>query len=274
MSERGKILGLALLLGLVFPGCGAQTGTDTGNPTTVGLQIVGAVGLPGPVPTPAPGSGVKISEARIVLKEIDIDPLETCFIEAEVTPEPLNPMFDFPGPFVIDLLRNTTLPPTELIQIPAGSYCEVELNFDKLDAAQLPAGIPPTDPILGRALLVRGTRSDGMPFQVVLEQDDKFKLQGTRPDGFPILDLGGVTRFFIRFDLDQWFANVDLNGVTAKAGGVILLDAGHHPDLLALVVENVKRSAQLFRDLNGDGMLQPDEETQGLVLGVGVDEED
>jgi hypothetical protein len=36
----------------------------------------------------------------------------------------------------------------------------------------------------------------------------------------------------------------------------------------------VKRSARLFRDLNGDGVLNDNEIDASLVLGVGVDEED
>jgi hypothetical protein len=55
---------------------------------------------------------------------------------------------------------------------------------------------------------------------------------------------------------------------------MIFIDHENNAPLRALIVENVKQSARLFRDLNGNGVLDEDESDDTLVLGEGVDEAD
>lgn len=275
--KRAKIIaGLLLACGLTALGlgrCANQTGTDTGNPISLKLEFVGIPVPPAPASNPPP----TLCEARIVVKEIDLDPLATCNIpepSAEpFTPEP-EPGPDLLGPFVIDLLQNTALPGIEAVTVPAGDYCEIDLTFDALSAEELPPGLSPEDPIVGNALLIQGNRADGKAFTVLLKRDDRFKLEASAPQGIPIFGDGGVATFFVSFDLQVWFAGVDLAQAEVGPDGGILIDGTRNSALHALIVENVIRSARLYRDLDGDGILNPDEIGAGLVLAVGVDEAD
>lgn len=275
MRRLKAIAGLFLACGVAAFGlgrCANQTGTDTGNPISLKLEFVGIPTPPAPASNPPP----TLREARIVVKEIDLDPVATCNIPEPsvepLTPEP-EPGPDLLGPFVVDLLQNTTLPGTEPVTVPAGDYCEIDLTFDALSAEELPPGLSPEDPIVGNALWIQGSRSDGKIFTVLLKQDDRFKLEASAPQGIPIFGDRGTATFFISFDLQAWFAGVDLAQAEVAPNGNILIDGTSNAALHALIVENVIRSARLYRDLDGDGVLNPDEIDAGLVLAVGVDEE-
>jgi hypothetical protein len=123
-------------------------------------------------------------------------------------------------------------------------------------------------------MIIRGTRGDGTPFLVRLTEDDRFKIEGSQANGFEIADSNGLEQFFVSLSRNTWFEGVDLNTAEVSGDGTIVLDEANNVALWAGVVENVKRSARLFRDLNGDGVLNDNEIDASLVLGVGVDEED
>ncbi|HSA60427.1 MAG TPA: hypothetical protein VLJ37_12175 [bacterium] len=254
--------------------CSPNSGTSTGNPTTVGIKFAG---LPEGI-SPALGlsvtGGVLLTEARIVLRNMDMDPLSACLAEAANPDLNIESGFSFPGPFVVDLLANTSIPDVDRIPVPADDYCEIGVDFDPLRREEVPPGILPDDSIIGHALIVRGSRSDGVPFAVRLDQNDRFKLEAASPDGFAIQGSPAVTLLFFSFDLNAWFAGVDLDGATVSPDGSIVIDDDDNPDLRSIIVENVKRSARLFEDLNGNGILDADEIANSLVLGIGADEPD
>lgn len=259
---RIKTIGSLMLALLCSTACTTHSGTDTGNATSLGIKVVGIT------------SGVALTEARIVLRNIDLDPLAACQAEA-ASPQADNfeSGFTFEGPFVIDLLNDTSLPPANRIPIPSDTYCEIGLDFNRLGKEEAPEGIPTDDPIIGSALIVRGSRDDGTPFLVRLNEDDRFKLEGTSPDGFAIESVPGGTLLFISFDLSAWFTGVDLNAAVVS-NGMIVIDHDENAGLRSMIVENIKHSARLFKDLNGNGVLDGDESDDTLVLGEGADEPD
>lgn len=256
--------GILILAGLwlgCFLGCG--DGTDTGNPTALRIQFVGQ------------GSAVTLTEARIVVKAIDFDPIPLCQTEVESPDEGSNEDDDtnLPGPFVVDLLTNTSLPETDSFIILSGRFCEMDLDFDQLDEADVPDGIDADDSIVGNALILRGTRDDGTLFEVRLSQDDKFKLAAGSDDGFAIPGSETETRLFVGFDLDTWFTGVDLDSATIS-DGIVLMDDEHNTEERTVIIENIKQSARLFIDLNDNGVLDEEETEEGFVLANGEDEED
>lgn len=260
---KTKILVTGLWLGCVW-GCGDSglLGTDTGNPTVAKIQFVGQ------------GSGVMLTEARIVVKAIDFDPMPLCLTEEETEEEGTDDDDeDLPGPFVVDLLANSSIPDTDSFEIVSGSFCEMDLDFDRLDEADVPDGIDADDPIVGNALILEGMRDDGIPFEVRLSQDDKFKLAANSADGFTIEGSESETLLFVGFDLEIWFTGVDLDSA-AVSDGVILMDDENNTDLRAAIVANIKQSARLYIDLNANGVLDDDETEEGFVLANGEDEED
>src|SRR5262245_58324842 len=115
MTRAKKIISAALLV--LSSACSPHPGTDTGNPTSLGLKVVGLA------------AGVKLTEARIVLRDIDMDPVAACQAEAASPQVDFESGFTFLGPFVIDLLGDTSFPPVNRIPIPSGLYCEIGLDF-------------------------------------------------------------------------------------------------------------------------------------------------
>jgi hypothetical protein len=278
MTRERIITGLAFSLAaaILFVGACANPGTDTGNPTTVGVKVVGITQGALAKFSKAQNSGdLNLTEARIVLKEIQLEPLAVSCAsdEVEPSPEPPDLEFDFPGPVVVDLLNNSSLPEIGTVQTLSGIYCEIEIKFDKLEPGAVPE-IPADDPLVNNAMIIRGTRGDGTPFLVRLTEDDRFKIEGSQANGFEIADSNGLEQFFVSLSRNTWFEGVDLNTAEVSGDGTIVLDEANNVALWAGVVENVKRSARLFRDLNGDGVLNDNEIDASLVLGVGVDEED
>lgn len=256
-------------------GCVGQPGTDTGNPSSVGIKFVGTRDTSlQKLSALASSPGADITEARIVLKNLDMDPLSTCLTVGQETPGPDEFNFELLGPFVINLLDNTSIPALDVFQISSGPYCEIDLTFDPIESQDLPKEISPEDPIVGNALLVRGARQDGTNFVVRLKHDDRFRLEASSPTGFEIADSNGVARFFVSFDLTTWLTGVDLDSATVSADGTIHIDDANNNALLTPIVQNVIHSARLFRDLNGNGILEPEEELPSLVLGEGADEKD
>jgi hypothetical protein len=275
MERKNVLIGCLWACFLWLGGCATQAGTDTGNPAFVGIQFVGIQkSSPEKFSTKFLPFGITLTEARIVLKEIDLEPLVSCQTEeGTIRPESIDVEVDFVGPFVVDLLDNTSIPNVDNIQVPPGRYCEVELNFDKLEKENVPDGISPDDPIVENALLIQGMRQDGIPFLVRFKEDDRFKLEGRSPIGFTIAGDRQITQFFVSFDFNTWFTGVDLESAVLS-DGVILIDDENNAALKALIVENIIHSSRLFKDLNNDGVLEDDESNDDLVLGEGVDEED
>ncbi len=268
-SLRMKIVLISCLL---LCGCPNRQGTDTGNPTAVGIKFVG-VNEAASSSLKLQTSSVTLTEARIVLKSIDMDPLSLCQLETEIGDfETGDESADLPGPFVVDLLADITIPDADTFFVPAGPYCEMDIEFDRIEPENVPDGIAEDDPIVGEALLVRGARGDGTPFLLRLSQDDRFKLEANSPVGF-LVKNNALTQFFVRFGLDTWFSGVALEEA-AVSDGIILLDDENNAALKTQIVENIKRSSNLFLDLNGDGILEPDESDDTLVLAEGSDEPD
>src|SRR5262245_4996842 len=157
-------------------GCATQAGTDTGNPAFVAIKFVGIQkNSPEKLSTKLLPFGITLTEARIVLKDINLEPIISCQIEGVTRLEPPELEFDFPGPFVVDLLENMSVPDVGQIPVPPGRYCEIELKFDKLEKENVPDGISLDDPIVENAMLIQGMRIDGTPFLVQLKEDDRFK---------------------------------------------------------------------------------------------------
>lgn len=258
---------------ILFSACGE--GTDTGNPASVGVKFVGIETGSEETLVKHQTSTVTLTEARLVLKEIQLEPLESCLTEElEGTPEDesTEEEFDFNGPFVVDLLDNSSIPEIGTTEVPAGTYCEIEVNFDELSEEEVPDGISSDDEIVGEAMIIEGTRSDGTPFIVRFGQDNRFKLEAESGEGFDIT-AGESNFFFISFNREVWFEGVDLEEATVT-DDTIVIDDENNTGLQEMIVQNIIGSTQLFQDLDGDGVLDDEERDDSLVLGEGIDDDD
>jgi hypothetical protein len=203
-------------------------------------------------------TGVTLTETRVVLSELRFRMTGSGNGEAGEA--------NFMGPYVADLLLDQTTPTLGTVRIPKGRYSRVELILERLDVEEVPEGISPADPIIGHSFYLGGTRQDGTPFLASLNLSEELFLEST--NGF---DLGqnGPTHLFLAFDLSSWFAGVDLDSAQVS-GATIYIDEANNTELLDLLKENVKDSADLFRDQNGDGNLDSSEEDPEDVLATGT----
>ena len=103
--------------------------------------------------------------------------------------------------------------------------------------------------LVGLAVLVRGTRSDDVPFELRSKLPQTFKLYGTEALG-AFLALG--------FDLATWFDGVNVDGASVT-DGVALIDDQTNPSALAAFDANTPGAVALYVDADRDGVLDADE---------------
>ena len=121
-------------------------------------------------------------------------------------------------------------------------YCDmlVEIEESPVDGPQ---------ELVGLAVLVRGVRSDDVPFEVRSTLSHSVALRA--PESFgAYLVLG--------FDLATWFDGVDVDGASVT-DGVALIDDQTNPSALAAFDANTPSAVALYVDADRDGVLDADE---------------
>lgn len=265
------LVGFLLFVLFLILGCGGRGttgGTETGNATTVSLRIIGYQSSQLAALTV---NDTNISTAKVVLDRIRFRPFSVCQDDdGEETDD-----IEFSGPFIVDLLNPSAISGLEEIALPTGQYCRVELVLKKLESGNLPSGVSPNDPMVGRSILVEGTRVDDTPFEMTTELDEEFKLENATA-GFSIDASDVVKILFIAFDLDQWFSGVDLSGpsieVSTDGSGnpIVLINDEQNEETQERIEDNIKFSADLFEDSDEDEDLDPDEQEDSLAAGEAV----
>ncbi len=250
-----------LLLSGGVGGCSSTGGTETGN-TQASLRIIGyqssqlvTLGL-----SSLTVGSLEVTTARVVLDRIHFRPFAACNDEgdSEGAQE-----IQFDGPFVVDLLNPAVLSGLEDVSLAPGRYCRIEMVFKQTDSS---------DPILNRSILVIGARADGTPFQMSTEVDEEFELKN-ETTGFLIEAVSDLAVFFIGFDLDRWFLGINLFDpsveVSSDPGGepLILINDDVNEEIQEQIEDNIKISAGLFEDQDGDEDLDLNEEEDSLADG-------
>lgn len=253
------VLSFLFVAGLILEGCAGTdvAGTEIGNPDDVSVSVVGLNSDLGRLSVLAQSTGTTVSEAQVVLAELQFKMMSAGNGNGQEA--------NFKGPYVADLLNDQTTPDLGTVRIPPGRYKQIEMNFEKLEADEIPEGISPSDPIVGHSYYLEGSREDGVPFAASLELTEEFRLESD--DGFS-LGEHGPTRLFVAFDLSAWFVGVDLSSAQV-VDDEILIDESHNTELLDILKENIKTSARLFEDQNENGTLDPGEGDDDDLLATG-----
>ena len=259
-----RIIYVAILTPLILLACGggaSQGGTEFGNPSRVTVRVIGYQSSNFQALQLTVGD-LTVNKALIVLDRLRFRPLEACIDESNESDD-----IRFDGPFIVDLLVPPTMAELDGVDIPSDTYCRIELRLEKLDEEDAPSS-----ELADRSVLIEGTRADGVAFQVVLDVNEEFELRSASA-GFLIDTSMDIDTFFIAFDLDQWFSNVDLDDtsvdVTTDSNGdpLILIDDDNNEVLHESIIDNLKRSADLFEDKDDDDELDEDEEDDPLAEG-------
>jgi len=242
----------ALAAMLVMAACGDSTGPATG--TSVSLTYASDVtdGAPAAAPSlvngPMQGSitdGVNtlvITEIQIVLRRIDLKNAE--ITGCDVVPEPAGCENFRSDPVLIDLPVDGTTSQDIAINVPAGTYDEVEFDIHKVTGRDDDAAFLAAHPELeDKSITVVGTYN-GTPFafETNMSTEQKFAL-------VPDLVIGSdapPTNVTLRFDVSTWFLDDQgflFDPATATTG---------EPNE-SLAEGNIQDSAKAFEDKDRDG---------------------
>lgn len=234
--------------------CGPRGGTDVGNGATVSFNLKGFERAPSASTKSLKlASGDTIDEVWIAVERLRLTPGTTC--------EESNDPVQAEGPLVADLLAQGLVgidPPEAMVK--AGDYCRLQLDLHELQADERPSGAPAD--LVGAALLMRGTRADGVPFMVKTKTSVEFRLRA-KDTAFHI--EGGVP-FIIGFELSSMVASLDLGTLT---GPSIVIDEATNTDRLDAFNEALKTSPRLFVDEDEDGDLSSGESDDSKELAKG-----
>ncbi len=251
-SIQRFIVGLVLLLlSACTAGSGAVGGTETGN-TQVSLRVVGYSGTQ----TAALTVGdLRIDEARVLVERIRLRPLRICLLNAE--DEGAEDQV-FEGPFEVDLLNPETFGGLEGVSVAEGLYCRLEIVLAKTE----------TSP----SIFVSGARADDTAFEMTTDENVEFEIEN-ETTGFAITAQNGLAVFFVAFDLDQWFSGVDVSspgvdiGTDGNGDPLIRINEDENSDLQDAIEENIKNSADLFRDANQNEEFDGEDRDDALASG-------
>lgn len=182
-------------------------------------------------------TGYEVTEATLALKKIELEQdLEDVEDEngEEIEIDELE--YDFEGPFIVDLLTETSNPEIPLSTIEAGIYHELEAESAEILDNEA-------------SIIIKGsfTAADGssVPFEYYYQDDQDFEVENEA--GFEISEatLNQVT---IVFDFAAWFSGVDFTSATINESGIVLIDEENNETLYELIETNLEEAAELYEE--------------------------
>jgi hypothetical protein len=243
----------SIFCSMIALGCGDGTGPGTmvtlsfaGGPSGSAVsfaQSSGASLLAGAPLTDSQGNELAITQAQVVMREIELKKVETSDCDDAVDSDACEE-FEI-GPILIDLPVDGTPDQVVALDIPAGMYDEIEFEIHKISSDdEEDAAFRTAHPeFAGLSIRVVGTyNGQAFVFENDLDVEQEFDLM-------PPLEVtvdGGSTNITIRVGLADWFVNsggILVDPATANKGG----------SNESIVKENIKQSVEAFEDQDKDG---------------------
>ena len=237
-------LGLLLLL----PSGACSSGTETGNPS---LSLSGALSYTGYSSKPDEfgvregGTVATVDNAWLDLDAVRVSPDGGCGIAG-------GEAFSVPGLGVGDHAAGKHNS-TEFVAKP-GSFCSVGLPFVRV-ADGVAGGALPTE-LGGQSLLLVGKLADGTPFTIKSAATPVLEL---RAEGSGFTLSSGQSDVLLAFDFAAWLEDVDFSSAELSDGQIVI-SADSNPELLAPFEAKLAAGVALYRDRDGDGLIDPDAE--------------
>jgi hypothetical protein len=203
------------------------TGTEIGNPGKTSIAL-GLSAYSSDVKIAAGGAdtGVRVESAELQLVSLVANGCREAGSEA--VPEPLD----------LDLLDPSTPPLT--IPVPGAALCDVALDIS--------------------SIVVSGFRADDAPFVVSSLATLSVALTATTA-----VDVSDGEGLLVGFDLGIWLAATDLSAVPLDTDGVARLDGAQHPVALATFEAQIAPGTNLYRDLDGNHVIDVHEAAEPLA---------
>lgn len=237
------------------PGCALAGAGGDGDGDQGSLAVAGAAGADGGAVLDDDLPRASVEHAKLALGYVKWRPCDPALAD------------DAPvvtGPFVVDLVQHTTTPPIPSVPELPGGFC----GFD----APLAAVDGPAD-LAGRSLFFDGVRSDGTFFLVYA--DVRATLRVRRRAGV-VWSARDTPAVLWALRPRRWLsrAALDAASTTPWDGGrlAVVIDADRHPLLLDALRRRLAGKSTLFRDLNQNHELDP--EDRHVIVGDGSDDAD
>lgn len=223
---------------------------------------------------------ITITDARIAIKDIEFDMFTD---DADTAVElAANESIEFEGPFIVDLLANTSTPEISTADLLPGRYTEIEMDIDKIQDNDLQANpdlLTATDPLFENSIYLEGSytgaTADGdvtaAVFKLSYDLDEEFEL----PIADPNLSINVQDRTFsaviIAFRLNKWFSfsdtetnpeSLDFRSLSLSSSQIVLDkdSSGANDKIRKVIKDNIKKSADLGEDDDDDGILDSSED--------------
>ena len=211
--KSSSVFGVWFLLMLY--GCGVWVGNpkdpDEGSNTTQGNSDV-AIAFEGDNTTnllatevPVIGTGgaqigvLSLNEARLVLKEIRFK-----FADNSQSDEDHE---KFEGPYIVDLLANTTTPSLGTIKIPNGEYKKIELKLHKLEDEDI-STVDEGDELVKNSIHLQGTytptNGSAEIFFMTHDFGEEFEIETATGSAVEI-EEGVTNKIAVAFKIPNWF---------------------------------------------------------------------
>lgn len=161
-------------------------------------------------------------------------------------------------PIVVDLIEKRTNPPLPEIPDVEGGYCGIEA---KLAPARREANL------VGRSLFFSGTRADGTRF--LLYADVQATLRLRAPSVTPM--SGKTPNLIWAMRPRRWLNKAEVDSADSElfdGERTVVIDVDRHPLLYAAIRTRLAGRSALYPDLNDNGVLDADERTSELMIGV------
>lgn len=223
-----------------------NSGTETGNPSLTGaLSYTGYSSKPAEVGVRDGGSVANIENAWLDLDSVSISPDGECGVDG-------GEAFVVPALGVGDHAAGAhNFTP---YAAKAGSFCSVSLPFARVPSGANGSNVP--DALPGHSLLIAGTLADGTPFSIASTATPVIEL---RAEGAGFVLSADQADAVLAFDFAAWLGGVDFDAAE-RSDGQVVISAESNRSLLASFEQNLAAGVALYRDHDGDGLIDVDAE--------------
>lgn len=137
---------------------------------------------------------------------------------------------------------------------------ERELSQQRFPPTPSQSSMKPGEQLSRESVLVTGVRADSARFAILSPRTIPIVLK-TRPG----IDLANSDALLLGFDLGTWLSGTDLSVVPLDSDGFAVLDGTVEPDAVAVFENQIPAGAAIYRDVDGDGALDPEELSEPLT---------
>jgi hypothetical protein len=245
MSAFKKLIALGAILPILYLSC-SPTGPA---PTQGNVKIsVRAIGNTSAAKSSSPLiNSVTISSAQVVIREVEFESSFEDSID-----------FELEQPFVRDLAVDSTLQQITTIQLPFGTYEEMEIEIGRLDSTD--GAVFTQNPLLQNlSIRVQGFVDADPSNTFVFSSDISVEQENEFDSPLVVDETTPSTNVVLMLDMSRWFVDDNNNPIDPTLAGN-----------QRAIESNIKASIKMFEDDDDDGHDDDDDDDDGN----GDDDED